>query len=71
MVITKIPGVPLPNALSPEIQKFAYDEPDTFSAYNTCLQFEQQLATTAQARLVRIIGYLLVLATPCAEPGRS
>ncbi|XP_006458932.1 hypothetical protein AGABI2DRAFT_115898 [Agaricus bisporus var. bisporus H97] len=62
-MVTKIPGTPLPKATSPKVQRFTQDEStSTLSAYTTCLQFEQQLATTAQVRLVRILGYLLLYA---------
>ncbi|KAF7773453.1 hypothetical protein Agabi119p4_5620 [Agaricus bisporus var. burnettii] len=62
-MVTKIPVTSLPKATSPEVRIFTQDEPtSTLSAYTTCLQFEQQLATTAQVRLVRILGYLLLYA---------
>lgn len=52
-----MPGTPLPNTASPEVQRLAYEEPDSFSAYRTCLRF---LATTERVRFVRILGYLLI-----------
>ncbi|XP_006458875.1 hypothetical protein AGABI2DRAFT_115848 [Agaricus bisporus var. bisporus H97] len=55
-------GTPLPKADSDQVQAFAYDEPKSLSAYQVCLNFEEQLATTTRVRLVRILGYLLLYA---------
>ncbi|EKM77897.1 hypothetical protein AGABI1DRAFT_86136 [Agaricus bisporus var. burnettii JB137-S8] len=55
-------GTPLPKADSDQVQAFAYDEPESLSAYQVCLNFEEQLATTSRVRLVRILGYLLLYA---------
>jgi hypothetical protein len=40
----------------------AYDEPNSLSAYQTCLGFEKQLVATEKVRLVRLLGYLLLYA---------
>ncbi|EKM77895.1 hypothetical protein AGABI1DRAFT_129688 [Agaricus bisporus var. burnettii JB137-S8] len=53
---------PLPKADSDQVQRFACDEPDSLSAYQVCLKFEEQLGTTENVRLVRILGYLLLYA---------
>ncbi|KAF8447183.1 hypothetical protein L210DRAFT_3641146 [Boletus edulis BED1] len=52
---------PLPKADSPEVQRIADEDPDNFSAYNICLNYEEELAAFEdKQRYCRILGFLLL-----------
>ena len=52
---------PLPKVDSPEVQRIADGDSDSLSAYNICLNYEEELAELKdKLRYVRILGFLLL-----------
>jgi len=55
------PSIALPKADSLKIQQMANEDPNYLSAYNICLQCEEQFAGKEnKLRYIRILGYLLL-----------
>ncbi|KAF8550034.1 hypothetical protein OG21DRAFT_1420364 [Imleria badia] len=52
---------PLPKVNSPEVQRITNEDSDNLSAYNICLDYEEELAASKdKLRYVRILGFLLL-----------
>lgn len=52
---------PLPKVDSPEVQRIADEDSGDLSAYNICLDYEEELAAFEdKLRYVRILGFLLL-----------
>ena len=52
---------PLPKVDSPEVQGIVDEDSDDLSAYNICLNYEEELAAFEdKLRYVRILGFLLL-----------